>query len=437
MNWREQYRDKIVTAAEAVSHICSGDKIIYGDWLGEPPALVSALIDRAGELENVEIIHGMSPGPNAEVNPKYEGHFHHTSLFIGPKTRQGYLEGRLDFLGGTSFHEWPKMFAKADCLNPHWAFVQVSEPDENGMCSYGVDCSFTEPAVRTAAPGKVVIQVNPRFPRVRGQMLDIKEADYIVYKESPLYTIGRAGADEKTMQIADYCASLVDDGATIQLGIGALPDAIARNLKNKKNLGVHSETLTESMMELIKAGVITNKCKTLHPGVCIGSQLAGSEEFFHFCDNNPMIEIHPVDHVNDPYVVGQNYHQTSINACLEVDLKGQVNSETVLGHQFSGIGGQLDHVRGAQISEGGKSIIALKSTAKGDTISKIVPCFAPGNVTSVPRYDVQYIVTEYGIANLKYKTERERAEALIAISHPKFRDELTQKAREMGLIPKV
>ena len=435
MNWREVYKDKIVTAAQAVSHVRSGDKIIYGDWLGEPPALVDALIARAEELENVEIIHGMSPGPNAEVDPKYEGHFHHISLFIGPKTRQGYLDTRLDYLGGTSFHEWPNMFAQAECLNPHWAFVQVSEPDENGLCSYGVDCSFTEPAVRTAAPGKVVVQINPKFPRVGGKMLDLKEADYIVYEESPLYTIGRAEVDEKIQKIAGYCASLVEDGATIQLGIGALPDAIARNLMDKKDLGVHSETLTESMMELVKAGVITNKRKTLHPGVCVGSQLAGSEEFYRFCSDNPMFEIYPVDYVNDPYIAGQNYLQTSINACLEVDLKGQVNSETVKGHQYSGIGGQLDHVRGAQISKGGKSIIALKATAKNDTISKIVPFFEGGNVTTVPRYDVQYIVTEYGIANLKYKTERERAEALIAIAHPKFREELTEKAKEMGLIP--
>lgn len=434
MDWKTIYQDKIVSAAEAVSHVRSGDKIIYGDWLGEPPALVDALIARAEELDGVEIIHGMSPGPNAEVDPKYEGNFHHTSLFIGPKTRQGYLDGRLDYIGGTSFHEWPKMFAQSECLNPHWAFVQVSEPDENGMCSYGVDCSFTEPAVRTAAPGKIVVQINPKFPRLGGVKLDLKDAAYIVYEESPLYTIGRAEINEKTQIIADYCASLVEDGATIQLGIGALPDAIARRLTGKKDLGVHSETLTEAMMELVKAGVITNKYKTINPGVCVGSQLAGSEEFYRFCDNNPMFEVHPVDYVNDPYIVGQNYRQTSINACLEVDLKGQVNSESVHGHQYSGIGGQLDHVRGAQLSKGGKSIIALNSTAKGDTISKIVPYFEGGNVTSVSRYDVQYIVTEYGIADLKYKSERERAKALIAIAHPKFRDELTAKAHDMGLL---
>jgi 4-hydroxybutyrate CoA-transferase len=269
---------------------------------------------------------------------------------------------------------------------------------------------------------------------VGGCKLDLKDADYIVYQDSPLYTIGRAVIDEKIQKIADYCSSLVEDGATLQLGIGALPDAIARNLMDKKDLGIHSETFTEAMMELIQAGVVTNKCKTLHPGKCVFAQLAGSEELYKFADGNPMFETYPVDFVNDPMVICQNYKQTSINACLQVDLKGQVNSETVKGKQFSGIGGQLDHVRGAQMSKGGKSIIALKSTAKGDTISQIVPFMEPGNVVTVSRYDSQYIVTEYGIADLKHKTERERAEALIAIAHPKFRDELTQKAIEMGLI---
>ena len=200
------------------------------------------------------------------------------------------------------------------------------------------------------------------------------------------------------------------------------------------DVGVHSETLTEAMMELVQAGVINNSKKTLNPGICIGAQAAGSEKFYEFIDHHPLFAVYPVDYVNNPYVVGQNYKQTSINSCMEVDLKGQVNSETVGGRQYSGIGGQLDHVRGAQLSEGGKSILALNSTAKQDTISKIVPYFAPGNVTTISRYDVHYIVTEYGVADLKYKTERQRALALISIAHPKFRDELKFKAAEMGIL---
>ncbi len=433
MSWREACKDKFVTAAEAVSHIKSGDRIIFADWVGEPPALVEALVARYEELENVTIVHGMSPGPNEYVKGKYEGHFKHFSLFIGPKSRAAYHEGRVEYLGGTTFHRWPKLFAANAEINPHWAMVQAAPPDSNGMCSFGNSCCFTEPAVRTA--DRVIVQINPKMPSLGGYKYDITKADFIVEQESDIYTIPQVPADEKTQKIADYCASLVEDGATIQLGIGALPDAIARNLKNKKDLGVHSETLTESMMELVKLGVITNKCKTLNPGVCVGAQAAGSMEFYKFLDHNPMFVEYPIDYVNDPYIIGQNYKQTSINACLEVDLQGQVNSETVMGRQYSGIGGQLDHVRGAQISEGGKSILTLKSTAKNDTISKIVPFLTPGNIVTVPRYDVDYVVTEYGIAELRYKTVRQRAEALIAIAHPKFRDELSAKAKEMGLIP--
>lgn len=432
MNWKEKYAHKIFTAADAVSHVRSGDKIIFGDWVSEPPALVEALIARAGELKGVEIIHGMSPGPNTYVEPEYEGIFHHTSLFIGPKTRRAYAEKRVDYIGGTNFHKWPEMFAKNPDLNPHWAFIQVSEPDEEGMCSFGNACCFSEPAARTA--DRIIAQVNTKMPMLGGAKISLDKIEYIVPEESPLYTIGRAEIDGKTQTIADYVAELVEDGATIQLGIGALPDAIARNLMSKKDLGVHSETLTEAMMELVQAGVINNSKKTINKGICIGAQAAGSERFYEFIDHNSAFAVYPVDYVNDPYIIGQNYRQTSINSCLEVDLKGQVNSETVKGRQFSGIGGQLDHVRGAQLSEGGKSILALNSTAKQDTISKIVPYFAQGNVTTVSRYDVQYVVTEYGVADLKYKTERQRAQALIAIAHPKFRDELTFAAKEMGLL---
>ena len=432
MSWKEKYADKIYTAAEAVSHVKSGEKIIFGDWVSEPPALVEALVNRADELKGVEIIHGMSPGPNAYVAPEYEGIFHHTSLFIGPKTRKAYAEKRIDYIGGTTFSRWPDLFAKNPDLNPHWAFIQVSEPDEEGMCSFGNACCFSEPAARTA--DRIIAQINPKMPTLGGKKISLDKIDYIVPAESGLYTIGRAEIDAKTQTIADYVAELVEDGATIQLGIGALPDAIARNLMGKKDLGVHSETLTEAMMELVQAGVINNSKKTLNPGICIGAQAAGSEKFYEFIDHHPLFAVYPVDYVNDPYVVGQNYKQTSINSCMEVDLKGQVNSETVGGRQYSGIGGQLDHVRGAQLSEGGKSILALNSTARQDTISKIVPYFVPGNVTTISRYDVHYIATEYGVADLKYKTERQRALALISIAHPKFRDELKFKAAELGLL---
>lgn len=431
MDWKETYKNKIVTAEQAVSHVQSGDKIIFGDWIGEPPALVRALCARAPELEGVEIIHGMSPGPHEYMAEGMESHFHHTSLFIGPKTRKPYAEGKVDYIGGTPFHKWPDMFAKSPTLNPHWAFIQVSVPDENGMCSFGTACCFTEPAARTAK--RIVAQVNEVMPVLGGKKISLDQIDYIVPFNEPIYTIGKAPQDPITTKIAENAAALIEDGATLQLGIGSLPDTIASLLQDRRDLGVHSETLTESLKALIECGALTNARKTLHPGVCIGAQAAGSMDFFRFIDRNPMFEVWPVDYVNDPYVVGQNYHMTSVNACLEVDLLGQANSETLNGRQYSGIGGQLDHVRGSQLSEGGKSILALPSTAKNGEISRIVPFFKPGTVTTVSRYDINYVVTEYGAVDLKYKTVKERAQLLISIAHPKFRDELTFKAKEMGL----
>ena len=281
----------------------------------------------------------------------------------------------------------------------------------------------------------MIAQVNKEMPRTWGDTcLHVSEIDSFVEIDHPVLELSLPYIGDVEKAIGENCAKLIKDGDTLQPGIGAIPDAVLLFLKDKKDLGIHSETFTEAMMELIQAGVITNKCKTLHPSKCVFAQLAGSVDLYKFADGNPMFETYPVDYVNDPMVICQNFKQTSINACLQVDLKGQVNSETVKGKQFSGIGGQLDHVRGAQMSKGGKSIIALKSTAKGDTISQIVPFMEPGNVVTVSRYDSQYIVTEYGIADLKHKTERERAAALIAIAHPKFREELTQKAFEMGLL---
>ena len=430
MTWQEKYAEKIMTAEEAVSHVQSGDKIIVADWLAEPPALMDALVARHDELEDVTIISGMSPGPEDYYD--YPESFREVLMFCGPKARIAMKNGKADFIGGNTYHKWPEMFAQSPELNPHWAFIQVSEPNENGNCSFGIDVSFTEPAARTA--DKVIAQINPNMPWTFGNSISLDEIDYIVPATSELYTIGRAEPSAKIKQIADYVAERVDDGATIQLGIGALPDAIARNLTGKKHLGVHTEAMTEAMMELMEAGVIDNSMKTLNKGKVVTCQIAGSQKLYKFCDNNPDVMVKPVDYTNDPAVIGQNYKQTSINACIEVDLKGQVNSETIGGNMYGGIGGQLDHVRGAQLSEGGKSFITLNSTTKNDTISKIVPSLGKGSVVSVSRYDVQYIVTEYGVADLRYKTERERAKALIAIAHPDFREQLTFEAQQMGLL---
>lgn len=284
-----------MSAQEAVSHVQSGDKIIVGDWVGEPPALMRALIERAPELRNVEIIHGLSPGPNTHLLPEYAESFHHTSLFLGPKSRKSVQEGLAGYIGGTCFHKWPEMFAKSTALNPHIALVQVSLPDENGMCSWGNSCCYTEPAARTAA--MVIAQINAQVPTLGGKKIALKDIDYIVENDEPIYTLPRPAIGKVEATIGEYIAGLVENGATIQLGLGAMPDAVANFLKNKKDLGVHSETLTESMMELVKCGVITNKMKTLNPGICVGAQAAGTREFYDFLDHNPIFAVQPVDYV--------------------------------------------------------------------------------------------------------------------------------------------
>lgn len=335
MDWKEKYKAKIMTADDALSHVKSGDKIIIGDWLAEPPALMEALVKRHDELRDVRIISGMSPGPEAYYD--YPESFDVILTFCGPKARKALYEGRANYIGGTTYHKWPEMFEVSQDLSPHWAFIQITEPDENGLCSYGIDVSFTEPAVRTA--DRVIAQVNPNMPWTFGKTVSLDDIDYIVPATTELYTIGEAEPSEKIQRIADYVVERIDDGATIQLGIGALPNAIANNLINKKHLGVHTEAMTEAMMTLMKAGVIDGSMKTIDKGKVVSSQIAGSKEFYDFCNNNPEVLIMPVDYTNNPAIIGRNYKQTSINACIEVDLRGQVNSEVINGHMYGGLGG--------------------------------------------------------------------------------------------------
>jgi 4-hydroxybutyrate CoA-transferase len=431
MDWRERCKDKMLSPQEAISHVKSGDRIIVGDWLGEPPALMRALVERGPELRNVEIVHGLSPGPNAHLAPELGESFRHNSLFLGPKARPAFNEGRLDYTS-CFFFQWPRMFAPGGTLEPDVALVELSVPDENGNCSFGVSCCYTEPATRYAKT--VIAQINSQMPRVGGTQIHVDKIDYIVEYDEPIYEIPKPQVGPVEEAIGGYIAELVPDEATIQLGFGSMPDAVSQCLKNKKNLGIHTETLTEGVMDLILSGVITNRKKTIHNGKAVAGNIAGSRKFYDFINNNSMIEVHPIDHTNDPRIIGQNHLMTSINACVEIDLLGQVNSEMVGLRQYSGIGGQVDFIRGAQFSPGGKSILALPSTAKKGTISKIVPVLPAGTVVTASRYDVQYVVTEYGIANLWGKTNKQRALELISIASPDFRAELRKQAKAMNLI---
>ena len=394
---------------------------------------MEALVNRADELKGVEIIHGMSPGPNAYVAPEYQGIFHHTSLFIGPKTRKAYAEKRIDYIGGTTFSRWPDLFAKNPDLNPHWAFIQVSEPDEEGMCSFGNACCFSEPAARTA--DRIIAQINPKMPTLGGKKISLDKIDYIVPAESGLYTIGRAEIDARTQTIADYVAELVEDGATIQLGFGGTINALAAELKDKRGLGIHTEAMSDAAMELLRCGAADNSRKSLHRGKTVTCFTMGSHALYDFVDDNPTILHKALSYTNDLSVLAANRGMTSINAALQVDLTGQCASESVGPRQISGSGGQVDTAVGAQMAPGGKSVITLRSTYSAkdpDTgerrlQSRILPVLPEGAVVTLTRSNTHFVATEYGAVCLRGLTVPQRAKALISIAHPDFRDWLEEE----------
>jgi 4-hydroxybutyrate CoA-transferase len=306
----------------------------------------------------------------------------------------------------------------------------VSPPDKNGFCSFGVSVDYERAAMETAA--LKIVQVNDQMPRALGDsFVHVSEIDFFVEHSAPIIELGRPTLTEVEKAIGRNCASLIRDGDTLQLGIGSLPDAVLLFLKDKKDLGIHSEMISDGVMELMKAGVITNRRKNYHTGKAVLTFAMGSREFYEFMDDNPVFQVMGADYVNDPYVIGKNDNMVSINSSVEVDFTGQICSESVGPKQISGTGGQVDFIRGATLSKGGKSIIAISSTAQGGKKSKIVPCFAAGTVVTCGRCEPDYIVTEYGIAYLKGKCVRQRAKDLIKIAHPDFREELAAAWEDM------
>lgn len=421
MNWIEIYKERQTTAAEAVRHIHSGERIALGHAAAVPQTLVKALAEQKEAFEGVEIYHMLCLGPGEYMSPEMAGHFRHRTNFVGANSRVAVEEARADYCP-IYFHEVPKMMREG-LLHIDIAMIQVSEPNAEGYCSFGISCDYTKPATECAR--LVIAEVNKQMPFVGGDnLIHVSRLDHIVPCDYPLYTIPKAKAGEVEQAIGRHCASLIPDGATLQLGIGAIPDAVLLFLGDKKDLGIHTEMFSDGVVELVRSGVITGKSKSLHPGKMVSTFLMGSEELYRFVDNNPNVWLYPVDYVNNPAVIAKNDRMISINSCIEVDLMGQVVAESMGDKQFSGVGGQVDYVRGASMSRGGKSIIAIPSTARGGKASRIVPHLATGAAVTTSRNEVDYIVTEYGVAHLKGRSLRERAEALIAIAHPDFRAEL-------------
>lgn len=406
----------------------SGMRVYLGGGAGIPQVLEAALAARARSLSDVEIIHVLTFAGGSYLQPGMEKAFRHRALFAGTNAREAINSGRADYVP-VFLSEIPRLFREG-ILPIDVAFIQVSLPDEHGFCSFGIEVGVTKPAAESAR--LLIAELNPRMPRTLGDsFIHLSEIDYVVEVDYDLPDTCPAKTTSVHERIGEFAAELVPNNATLQLGIGALPNAVLGKLDGKRDLGIHSELFSDGVVDLVEAGVITNAAKSIHRGKIVAGFAFGTQRLYDFVRDNAMIEFHPTDYVNDPFVIAQNNQMTSINSAIEVDLSGQVCADSIGTQIYSGIGGQLDFVRGASRSVGGKAIIALPSTAKGN-ISRIVPGLREGAGVVTSRGDIQYVITEYGIANLRGKSLRERAEELIRIAHPDHRDELRYFSRQQG-----
>jgi 4-hydroxybutyrate CoA-transferase len=431
MSWFDDYKKKLCSIEEAVSVVKSKNRVYISGNAATPFRLTEALSQRKDELQNVEITHVLLLGDDPLSKPGMEQHFRHNSLFVGPADRAAVNDGRADYTP-VFLYEIPQLFY-TDLLPLDVAFLHVSPPDEHGFVSLGVECLASKSAAETAK--MVIAQVNDRMPRTLGDsFLHISRFAKLVEVSDELPELNIPPFTDVENKIGEYIAGLVDDGCTLQLGIGGIPNAALKAMFNKRDLGIHTEMVSDGIVEAINAGVITGTKKTLHPGKVIATFYFGTKDLYDFIDNNPIFETHPTNYTNHPFVVGQNEKMIAINSAIEVDLTGQVCSDSIGTRIYSGFGGQVDFIRGAAQSKGGKPIIALPSSTKKDTVSKIVPTLQVGAGVVTTRADVHYVVTEYGVAYLHGKNLKERAEALISIAHPNFKEELTAAAKERKLL---
>lgn len=406
---------------EAVQCIQSNMRVYIHPGCAEPEALVEALIARAPFVKNVEIVHLLTLGCADYIAPQMEGHFRHNAMFIGGNVRQAVNEGRADYT--PVFLSQIENLFESGQMPIDVALIQVSPPDVHGYCSFGVGVDTTLTAARHA---KIVIaQVNDQMPRTFGDsFIHVNDIDTLVNDSRPLCELKPVEITEVHRAIGKNVAALIDDGATLQLGIGGIPDAVLLQLTNHKNLGIHTEMLSDSVIPLVESGVINGSCKSIHRGKIVTGFLLGTKKLFDFVDNNPAFEFHPNAYTNDPYTISENHKMVAINSALQVDITGQVCADSVGTYFYSGIGGQVDFIRGASRCKDGKPIIAIPATAKSGKISRIVPMLDPGAGVVTSRGSVHYVVTEFGVAYLHGRTIRQRAEALIEIAHPKFREDL-------------
>jgi acyl-CoA hydrolase len=421
MNWREEYRSKCMEAAQALKLVCSGERVWVQSGCGTPSVLLDALVERAPELRNVEIVHMKTLGEAVYTRPEYEGIFRHRGLFLGDNVREAVAAGRADYTP-IFLSEIEGLFASG-ALPMDVTLMQVSPPDEHGFVTLGTTVDCTLNAAR--ASKTVIAEVNERMPRTHGDTsFHVSHLSAIVETSRPLLESHPEPPTAIQRRVGTNVASLIPDGATIQTGIGGIPDAVLSCLKDRRDLGIHTEMVSDGVIDLMEAGVLTGEQKSLHRGKVVLSFVLGSQRLFDFIDHNPSFEFQPISYTNNPFVVAKNDSMVAINSALQVDLTGQVCADSLGTKPYSGFGGQVDFMRGAARSKGGVPIIALPATARHGTVSRIVPMLEPGAGVVTSRADVHYVVTEHGIAYLHGKTLRERAEALIAIADPQFRAEL-------------
>jgi acyl-CoA hydrolase/GNAT superfamily N-acetyltransferase len=425
--WKEKYQSLIATPEQAVKRIGPGQRIFIGTGCAEPLELVSALTKRAYELPDTEIVHLLTFGEAPYAHKELTQYFRINSFFIAENVRDIIQEGLGDYTP-VFLSDLPRLFDSGQ-LPLDVALIQVTPPDEDGMCSLGVSVDIVKSAAENAS--LVIAQVNPNMPRTLGNsFIHIYDIDVLVPSETPILEVPPPAVTEVTRQIAEYISALVEDGSTIEFGIGRIPQALLGFLKGKKDLGIHTEMVSDGIIDLIESGAVTGARKTLDRGKVVASFCLGTKKLYDYVHNNPTFAFHPTEYVNDPFVIRQQHKMVAVNTALEVDLTGQVCADSIGSKFFSGVGGQVDFNRGAAKSRGGKAIIALPSTAKEGTVSRITTRLSPGAGVVTTRAGVHYVVTEYGVAYLHGKSIQERVLALISIAHPKFREQLMREAIE-------
>ena len=431
MAFKAQYQARRCSADDALQQVRDGDTIVVPTGVAEPPALLTALSAQRTRFRDVSVSQILPVRKFDYFDPATVANVRHTSYFFGGASRAGGQEGWVDYRA-SYFSEMPQLIDRG-LMPADVVFALASPMDAHGYFALSLGPDYTMAAIKKARA--VVLEVNPHVPYSFGQChIHVSQVAALVEDDTPITEVGLPQIGPVQQAIGKYVADMIDDGATLQIGYGAIPDAVVMQLTDKRDLGVHTEMIGDGIMTLVEAGVVNNRRKNYLPGRMVATFGLGSRKLYDFMDRNPALEMHPVDFTNDPYLASQNDNLIAINASMQIDLFGQCGSETQGFKPYSGTGGQSDFVRAANRSRGGKAFIVLPSTAKGDTISRIAPVLSPGTHVSTSKNDINYVVTEYGVAQLRGKTAKERARALIGIAHPKFRDELTEAAQKMRLL---